>query len=60
MQLLPGNKKKESVVEVLAPIAELEGFENKIKFYRKSMFSSFTSPTEVAKQSFREYGVPKL
>ena len=51
--MVPGGKKKESVVEVLVPIETLEGFENKIKFFRKSIYNSFTSPTEVAKQSLR-------
>jgi hypothetical protein len=45
---------------VLVPIEVLEGFENKIKFFRRSMMSSFTSPTEVAKQSLRDFGAPKL
>jgi glycerone phosphate O-acyltransferase/fatty acyl-CoA reductase len=61
VRLEAGGKKKESVVEVLIPIEVLEGFENKIKFFRKSAYTSFISPTEVARQSLRELSaIPKL
>lgn len=60
VRLVSGNKKKESVVEVLLPWEQLEGFENKIKFFRKTVYNSFISPTEVAKQSLRDLGTPRL
>ena len=60
VKLIPGTRKKESVVEVLLSPEQLEGFENQIKFFRKTAFSSFISPTEVAKQSLRDIAHPKL
>jgi glycerone phosphate O-acyltransferase/fatty acyl-CoA reductase len=53
VKLTAGGKKKESVVEVLVPLEQLEGLENNIKFFRKSVYSSVLSPTEVAKSSLK-------
>jgi hypothetical protein len=53
IRITPGGKKKMSVVEVLVPAEQLEGIENKIKFFRKSVYSSVLSPMEVAKSSLQ-------
>jgi hypothetical protein len=58
IRITPGGKKKESVVEVLVPIEQLEGIENNIKFFRKSIYSSVLSPMEVAKSSLQQ--LPRL
>jgi glycerone phosphate O-acyltransferase/fatty acyl-CoA reductase len=58
IRITPGGKKKESVVEVLVPTQQLEGMENNIKFFRKSVYSSVLSPMEVAKSSLQQ--IPKL
>jgi glycerone phosphate O-acyltransferase/fatty acyl-CoA reductase len=60
VKLSEGGKKKESVVEVLVPIEELEGFESKIKFFKQTRYNSFISPTELARQSIKEVTMPKL
>jgi hypothetical protein len=60
VKLTSGGKKKEAQVEVLVPYEQLEGFENKIKFFRRALFNAFISPTEVAKQSLRDFGTPRL
>ncbi len=58
IRITPGGKKKESVVEVLVSIEQLEGIENNIKFFRTSVSSSVISPMEIAKSSLQQ--LPKL
>jgi hypothetical protein len=60
IKMIPGGKKKEAVIEVLVEVEQIEGLENQIKFFKKSVVSSVLSPMEVAKSSLKELALSKL
>jgi hypothetical protein len=48
-------------VEVIVTLEDLEGLENQIKFFRKSVYhNSVLSPMDVAKSSLKDLNLSKL